>query len=533
MLFVSQHVLALGHSRPNEPASFSYAHTACEAGSTRPLIAFLLSGNLRSFADPRVYRSVRHHLIDGLGGNSTVFIHGKRLPERWARGYDLEQYDSDHGRQQQQQQQQQQQLHHQHARPGAAAAQAGTSEEELREAIRYLSLNHGPHVVAQFVAASGGSGGSRNNATSGESSGNVGGSVGSVGSGGLLNPNCSWPDVGLEKHKVLPVGGPGATALSAAMQQQQQRAHARDEVLTAKLAGVALAYVGQLHSVSASFELMLAYERAHAVRFDRVARVRLDALWWHSAPPWCFLSPSAAYSHAADHFWLIPRDHSESVFLLYRTYLLCGNADGVGRHHLESNVAVRCCGGGPTALYVGAMRRLYPIRSEMAVHGFNNPNSERLCPVPLKSGSMVQSGLWGVHLLRVAHSPQPTGDAGKGGDESRSGASGRNASLSGGDGAAAFGRGQLASTEVLNLCRNGYTASAEHPMAVFPDVETCYRALRPAFETTREDDDVGDDEAGAAKRIEKRRPLLGTRGFAFGLSADVQCEAIDGTVSCW
>ena len=106
--------------------SYSFANDAC-AGLARPKIAFLLSGNIRSFTDVRVYKSIRHHLVDGLGGNATLFIHGKRASERWARGID-DYMPSD-----------------------------GTDEgdDELRAAIGYLSAHGGPPVLAEFVAATG------------------------------------------------------------------------------------------------------------------------------------------------------------------------------------------------------------------------------------------------------------------------------------------------------------------------------------------------------------------------------------------
>ena len=154
--------------------------------------------------------------------------------------------------------------------------------------------------------------------------------------------------------------------------------------------------------------MMLSHERRHGIRFDRVARVRLDAQWWHSAPPYCFLSPSSAYSEGGDHFWLIPRDGAERAFDVYGEYLRCGNGH-VSRHHVEAGIAVRCCGGGPTALFVGAMRRAWPIRSDLALTNFPGAGAEHgRCSVPLLPGSVLQTGLWGLHLVRVASSSSTT-----------------------------------------------------------------------------------------------------------------------------
>ena len=59
------------------------ADAACSHRAT-PSIAFIVAGNLRSFTDARAHQSLRHHLIDGLGGNanSSVFIYGKRDTEQ-------------------------------------------------------------------------------------------------------------------------------------------------------------------------------------------------------------------------------------------------------------------------------------------------------------------------------------------------------------------------------------------------------------------------------------------------------------------
>ncbi len=42
-----------------------------------PLIAIILCCNFRTFGDPRVYKTIRHGLIDSLGSNVTTFVYGK------------------------------------------------------------------------------------------------------------------------------------------------------------------------------------------------------------------------------------------------------------------------------------------------------------------------------------------------------------------------------------------------------------------------------------------------------------------------
>ena len=56
----------------------SFADEACAAyGGQPPRVALLLVGNFRTFAEPRVYKSIRRNLIDALGGRTSAFIYGK------------------------------------------------------------------------------------------------------------------------------------------------------------------------------------------------------------------------------------------------------------------------------------------------------------------------------------------------------------------------------------------------------------------------------------------------------------------------
>ena len=96
-----------------------------------PLIAFLIAGNLRSFADPRAYKSLRHHLIDGLGGNGAVFMYGKRDREGWRDKQDLGRFSGS----------------------GERPFVTGTSNEELQAAEDYISSDGGPKVVSHYVSS--------------------------------------------------------------------------------------------------------------------------------------------------------------------------------------------------------------------------------------------------------------------------------------------------------------------------------------------------------------------------------------------
>ena len=56
----------------------SFAAEACAAFREEPpRVALLLVGNFRTFAEPRVYKSLRRNLIDAFGGQTAAFIYGK------------------------------------------------------------------------------------------------------------------------------------------------------------------------------------------------------------------------------------------------------------------------------------------------------------------------------------------------------------------------------------------------------------------------------------------------------------------------
>jgi len=112
---------------------YSFAKDACDGYAPVPRMAHLLTGSFRSFGDKRVHRSIRHHYLDALGAESTVFIYGKLDAQREVRGID--------------------QI------PSLA------DESRVRAAAAYLSDNHGHEVVLQIAKTS----------------------------SSVLNPNCTWP----------------------------------------------------------------------------------------------------------------------------------------------------------------------------------------------------------------------------------------------------------------------------------------------------------------------------------------------------
>lgn len=353
-------------------ASWRLADDVCPDGEWNPgkvtgsaKIALLISGNLRSFRDPRAYKSLRHNFINGLGGKSIVFIYGEIEHERWRNNEDLARFSSQNSQ----------------------TASQSQLEEELRAVEDYISKDGGPRVISRYVDAT---------------------------PDNIRNTNCSWLhselyDVRRSEHKY---------SISA---------------------------LGQVHAVSVSYHMMLKYERTHGMHFDLVARLRPDGLWWHSAPPYCFLKPNFAY-FLDDHFWITPRDKAEKVFDAYSEYLRCGNTEPSS--HFSANVAVQCCGGGATMVFIGALRRAYPLRSSGEISAVGPTPG-----VQLLRGSGDQLGLWSFQLLRVV-SERPSNEKQR---------------------------------DVLGHCEARYVndpyagcKGCRGGQAVYPDINSCYRALRPS-----------------------------------------------------
>ena len=57
----------------------SFTEALCAANGPPPLFALLLVGNVRTFYEPRVYKSIRANLIDALGAPSVAFCRRLRV----------------------------------------------------------------------------------------------------------------------------------------------------------------------------------------------------------------------------------------------------------------------------------------------------------------------------------------------------------------------------------------------------------------------------------------------------------------------
>lgn len=114
-----------------------------------------------------------------------------------------------------------------------------------------------------------------------------------------------------------------------------------------------LAYAGQLHSNKAGYEMMERFEQQRGVRFNWVAKARLDAAWLNSVQPWCTLRKGTAYAswpQPQDWFFVLPRDVSSMVLKKpHQNYISCTKADDMLKWQAN------CCGGGPTAQVVGGI----------------------------------------------------------------------------------------------------------------------------------------------------------------------------------
>ena len=151
-----------------------------------------------------------------------------------------------------------------------------------------------------------------------------------------------------------------------------------------------LAYAGQLHSNAAGYEMMESFEQRRGIRFDWVARVRLDAAWLNSVRPWCTLRKGTAYlcwPQPPDWFFVVPRDVSSMVFKKpHQNYISCKTANDMLKWQAN------CCGGGPTAQVVGGIMaaRVPVVGPEYTGSKWGN------APV----GSYPVPHLWPVVLLR-------------------------------------------------------------------------------------------------------------------------------------
>ena len=149
-------------------------------------------------------------------------------------------------------------------------------------------------------------------------------------------------------------------------------------------------YVGQLQSHAMGFEMMQSYEAQKNVRFDYVAKVRLDAMWISSVRPWCTYRKDAAYvifPQPADWFQLVPRRMAErSLKGPFARYQSCKAESDMVRFQAQ------CCGGGPTAQLLGAV-----MEARVPVIGPEYTGS-KWGPAPV--GSYVMPWLWPMVVMR-------------------------------------------------------------------------------------------------------------------------------------
>lgn len=124
------HVHNSGESeRAPEHTHVALADDLC-APSPKPRIALMACGNMRTFGDPRVYKSLRHNVVDALGGNTSVFV--------WMRlGDDAYKVNEE-----------------EHARPGYQRLDYVHSLEKVRTAVSYIA-KHGRNVEVIFEYVNG------------------------------------------------------------------------------------------------------------------------------------------------------------------------------------------------------------------------------------------------------------------------------------------------------------------------------------------------------------------------------------------
>ncbi|KAJ3347275.1 hypothetical protein HDU83_002193 [Entophlyctis luteolus] len=82
-------------------------------------------------------------------------------------------------------------------------------------------------------------------------------------------------------------------------------------------------FIGQYNSLRECFKLVEDYESENDMKFDIVLRIRPDAAWFSSLPPWCIYDLSKVFAPAGrhpDHFLLVPRKLADSVFKITDWY---------------------------------------------------------------------------------------------------------------------------------------------------------------------------------------------------------------------
>lgn len=120
----------------------SFTEALCAANGPPPLFALLLVGNVRTFYEPRVYKSIRANLIDALGAPSVAFLYGKLDAElvrgTTRSGVKIKPTDKESA----------------HGFSGGPRRSYGQRMEELHRAAEFLSSNGGPEVVMKVVNSS-------------------------------------------------------------------------------------------------------------------------------------------------------------------------------------------------------------------------------------------------------------------------------------------------------------------------------------------------------------------------------------------
>ena len=292
---------------PSTARGSALSSELCAATRPRPLIAVLICGNFRTFGDPRVYKSIRHNLVEALGGDIVVFVWGRM--------------DSAHK---------------------AFEPLAKVKHTARGEPAMYTYAQHLERIrtAAAYIAKGSGTGGGQDVEVHLQL-------ANSTDTAGLVNERCTWLDAlkysSNQAHRPL-VGQLGATPSSAV---------ARDRWLSSWRA-TRLQYVGQMSTHHEVFRMMEGYERLRGVRFDRVAKARPDGVWLRAVAPYCAYLPAAVYSvskQPADWFFLGPRDVvADAMRGVWERYRVC-----VGESFTPYVAA--CCGGGPTGAIMGAFAR--------------------------------------------------------------------------------------------------------------------------------------------------------------------------------
>ena len=319
-------------------ASESFSQAACAADGPPPTFALLLVGNFRTFYDPRVYKSIRTNLIDALGeapirtaSRAEIILRCFAHPRTAARlPAGAPSVVFIYGKLDSENVRgQRRDTNSQIQSGGPNYSPRQRPLEQMTKAAAHLSAHGGPRVVMDVVNSSR--------------------------SSTLINPGCPWLAF-----------------------QGKDRFHWEE------------GYVGQLQSHAMGYAMMDAYEKSNNMKFDYVAKVRLDAMWINGVRPWCTLRRDAAYviwPQPADWFQLVPRAvATKSLRDPFARYQSCKTVDDMVRWQAQ------CCGGGPTAQLLGAV-----MEARVPIIGPEYVGSKWGTP---PAGSYVMPWLWPMVVMR-------------------------------------------------------------------------------------------------------------------------------------